>query len=175
MIFTASQTGSLQELEGIKKILDQYVDVDVDSVPMHASIPDLCAPLNNVSDISPYLKFVSRENEIKKLIENMENLYEVAKNPKRYQEPRKYLRFSAVTGTAGKGKTTFAQRAYERTDVLITCTKESIIKHIEECTKAGRSFRVSCREFFLDEYSENHEHVFGRRLLYEALKYRLNG
>ncbi|KAF9401954.1 hypothetical protein BGZ76_007403, partial [Entomortierella beljakovae] len=131
---------------------------------------------DGVSDIAPHLKFVSRKMEIIQLMQNMDMWCKIAQNRRLFNEPRKKLKVAVVVGTAGKGKTTFARRAYERMDVLEGVTNQSLQVQIKDCSDMGRSLRISCLDFLQEEYMDyDSQYAFGRILLYEALKYRLQG
>ncbi|CAG8564013.1 5911_t:CDS:2, partial [Funneliformis mosseae] len=154
----------------IKEILDKYVHNvrnSRKSLSNSENIP------NDTLDISTYLKFVSRENAIVQLMNNMSNLHQLVTNPGEYAEPLKNLYFAAAVGTAGKGKTTFARRAYENEDKYYGVVRPEIAVAVKNCIYAGRSFRIACDSFTMHELKEEPEAVFGLRLLYEAMKYKL--
>ncbi|KAF9082158.1 hypothetical protein BGX27_004619, partial [Mortierella sp. AM989] len=68
---------------------------------MRKSIPNLStASIDGVSEIAPYLKFVSLENEISLLAKNMENWHDIVQNGGGYIEPRKILYVAVAAGTA---------------------------------------------------------------------------
>ncbi|RIB19564.1 hypothetical protein C2G38_2181489 [Gigaspora rosea] len=91
------------------------------------------------------------------------------------QEPRKEIRFPTAVGTPGKGKTTFARRAYEKSDIYSGVIGFDVVDAVDECQKAHRIFRIACDNISGAMYSANdHESLFGKVLLYEALKYRMN-
>ncbi|CAG8662899.1 6097_t:CDS:2, partial [Funneliformis caledonium] len=137
----------------IKDILDKYVNNGKNSrrsLSNSENIP------NDTVDISTYLKFVSRENAIMQLMKNMDKLHQLVTNPGEYAEPLKNLYFAAAVGTAGKGKTTFARRANENEDKYHGVVRPEIA--------------VAVKNY---EFKEEPEVVFGLRLLYEAMKYKL--
>lgn len=158
----------------LKQILDPYVDKSQNgsrkSLARTHILPD------DVKEISTYLKFVHREDQVKQLLQHMVKLHEIAQGCHSYIEPRKYIVFPTVSGTAGKGKTTFARRAYDiRSSIFASGFKipEKTENAIEECLSNFRSFRVSCDSFSKDDICSGNEEIFGKVLLYEALKYQL--
>src|SRR4051794_2945318 len=104
-------------VDNLKQKLEPYI-IDTES-QLCESLRDSPILPDDVLDISMYLKFVNRENEIKQLIENMKNLYDLIENLKSYAEPKKQIAFLVAVGTSGKGKTTFARKAYENKDLYI--------------------------------------------------------
>ena len=91
------------------------------------------------------------------------------------KEPRKRVFFATVVGTSGKGKTTFARRAYEMHDAFPGNLRPQVREAVTECLSAGRSFRVDCAGLTGGELiSPLPEDAFATRLLYVALKPRLN-
>ena len=160
------------------RILDQCVNGEAS--PLRESVPALNAPPDDVTDISPHLKFVNREEQVDLMMEHMKNLYQVIDKldqyekgllPERpYAEPKKHIVFTTAVGTAGKGKTTFARRAVESRKCSGSPGFEATVN---ECLIAGRKYRIACDDMREPEFSEYAEVSFGRRLLYEALKYRL--
>ncbi|CAG8576827.1 13149_t:CDS:2 [Acaulospora morrowiae] len=130
---------------------------------------------NGLTNISTYLKFVDREKEVKQLMINMRELHYLIKNRREYSEPRKETRFPIAVGMPGIGKTTFAQRAYEKSGIYSGIIGPEVMNAVEECQEAGRTFRIACDAISGEMYSANgNESLFGKVLLYEALKYRLN-
>jgi len=124
---------------------------------------------------STSLKFMDREEQIKALMENMNNWHEVIKDVKNITEPKKKLYLSTVAGAPGVGKTTFAKRAYEKRDVYSGLLNEEVMEAVDDCCFAGRIFRIACDAFPLSElHGGNIRWFFARLLLYEALKGRLS-
>ncbi len=166
-----SSVQDVHTVESIKEILLPYIkepeDLLRESISKFDDIPD------GVSDISTYLKFVDREEEVKQLMKNMEKLHFLVKNLKQYPEPKKEIRFPTAVGTAGKGKTTFARRAYDNSEIYSKVVNSEVVEAVKECHEAGRNFRIACDDFTETEFAEGPEAIFGKRLLYEALKYRL--
>src|SRR5262249_27260793 len=123
----------LQDLSvaDIRRILDPYVGTE-DPIVHINDIP------NGVSDISAHLKFVDRDEEIKQLMKNMQNLYNLITNRRQYAELKKHLAFPAAVGTAGKGKTTFARRAYENPAIYSDVVEDEVLEALRECHAAGR-------------------------------------
>ncbi|RHZ47848.1 hypothetical protein Glove_566g41 [Diversispora epigaea] len=152
----------------IINILDPFIVKPPD--PLRESLSNLV----NIPDISTYLKFVDREKEVNQLMMNMEKLHYLVNNRNEYSEPKKEIRFPTAVGTSGKGKTTFARRAYEKSGIYSGVIGSDVVDAVEECRKAGRTFRIACDDISGALYSKNdHESLFGKVLLYEALKYRL--
>src|SRR4051812_39468933 len=96
------------------QILDPYVNDPPDG--LRGSFSDINDIPDNVDSISTYLKFVHREKQVNQLMELMVVLHPIAKCPKDFLESDMRIIFPTVSGTAGKGKTTFARRAYELRD-----------------------------------------------------------
>ncbi|CAG8666920.1 18610_t:CDS:2 [Racocetra fulgida] len=114
--------------ENIKKILDPYI-IDpenslCESITLFDGVP------NEVSDISTYLKFVNREEEVKQLMKNMEYIYNTVNDVNQYSEPLKMVVCSTAVGTAGKGKTTFARRAYDNPVIYSDIVRSEVVKEI---------------------------------------------
>ena len=103
----------------------------------------------------------------------MEKLHYLVKNRNEYSEPKKEIRFPTAVGTSGKGKTTFARRAYEKSGIYSGVIGSDVMDAVEECQKAGRTFRIACDDISGAYLANDHESLFGKVLLYEALKYRL--
>jgi hypothetical protein len=80
---------------------------------------------------------VGCEVEVKQLIKNMESLYYLIENFKKFPELKKEILFPTVVGTAGKGKTTFARQAYENSKVYSKIVNPDVVEAIRECNKAG--------------------------------------
>ncbi|CAI2200730.1 8680_t:CDS:1, partial [Funneliformis geosporum] len=158
-------------IETIKKILDPHIGESPD--PLRESISKFDNIPDGVPNISTYLKFVDREEEVKQLMMNMEKLYYLVKNLKQFPEPKKEIRFPTAVGTAGKGKTTFARRAYEKSEIYSKVVKPEVVDAVRKCHEAGRSFRIACDQFSSTVLRRNADATFGTMLLYEALKYRL--
>ncbi|CAG8457971.1 18784_t:CDS:2 [Acaulospora morrowiae] len=99
---------------------------------------------NGLANISTYLEFVDREKEVKQLMINMEELHYLVKNCDEFSEPKKEI-------------------------------SSDVMNAVEECRESGRTFRIACDTISGAMYSENnYGSLFGKVLLYEALKYRLN-
>ncbi|RGB26327.1 hypothetical protein C1646_820477 [Rhizophagus diaphanus] len=99
-------------VESIEEIIKPYIRDPLPREPPN-NIPD------DVSDISTYLTFVNREEEIIKLMKNMDDLYRLVINPKAFSQPKKEIRFPTAVGTAGKGKTTFARVGFFKSCAMI--------------------------------------------------------
>ncbi|CAG8588392.1 9761_t:CDS:2 [Funneliformis mosseae] len=93
-------------------------------------------------------KYVNNGKNFLRSLSNSENI------PNDTVDISTYLKF--VSRTAGKGKTTFARRAYENEDKYHGVVRPEIAV-----------------AFTIDEFKEEPEVVFGLRLLYEAMKYKL--
>ncbi len=106
-------------------------------------------------------------------MKNMEKLHYLVNNLNKYPEPKKQIRFPTAVGTSGKGKTTFARRAYEKSDIYSKVVSSDVMDAVTECQEAGRTFRIACDDFPSTEFAENAELSFGKFLLFQALKYRL--
>ncbi|CAG8757813.1 13596_t:CDS:2, partial [Acaulospora morrowiae] len=155
--------------DDIINILDPLIGEPPD--PLRKSIVNVPDGLAN---ISTYLKFVDREKDVIQLMKNMEDLYRLIKNRNNYSESKKEIRFPTAVGTPGKGKTTFARRAYEKSGIYSGVISSDVMDAVEECQEAGRTFRVVCNDFSVAMHPNiEHESLFGKVLLYEALKYRL--
>ena len=75
-------------------------------------------------------------------------------------------------GTPRKGKTTFAWRAYENSDIYSKVVESDVVNAVEECCLSGRNFRIACDAIPVRILTVmDHETSFGKILLYEALKY----
>ena len=156
--------------EKIKSILDPCIQPPED--PLCQSLTNFLNIPDDVSDISSNLMFVDRDDEIKKLILNMSNLYHLI-NDKQITEPRKFITYATAVGTAGKGKTMFAQWAYDQKDIYLDMIEEGLHTIVQECLDAGQNFQIDCGNFNGEELTRDPEKSFGKRLLYEALKYHL--
>ncbi|CAG8500369.1 3501_t:CDS:2 [Ambispora gerdemannii] len=104
----------------------------------------------------------------------MAKLYYLVKNLKKYPELKKEIRFPTAVGTAGKGKATFARRAYDNSEIYSKVVKSEVVETVRECHEAGWNFRIACDDFSEAELMENPEASFRKILLCEALKYRLD-
>ncbi|CAG8744061.1 6810_t:CDS:2, partial [Funneliformis caledonium] len=154
----------------IKEILNKYVHNVKNS---HKSLFNSKNIPNDTLDILTYLKFVSRENAIVQLMNNMSNLHQLVINPREYAKPLKNLYFAAAVETAGKGKTIFVRRTYENEDKYYRVVRPEIAVAIKNCIYAGRSFRIAYDSFTMHEFKEESEAIFRLRLLYETMKYKL--
>ncbi|GBB85342.1 hypothetical protein RclHR1_01190018 [Rhizophagus clarus] len=130
----------------IINILDPFIGEPPD--PLHESLSDFNNIPDGLPNISIYLKFVD--------------------------QPKKQIRFPTAVGTSGKGKTTFARRAYEKSDIYSKVVSSDVMDAVTECQEAGRTFRIACDDFPSTEFTENAELSFRKFLLFQALKYRLN-
>ncbi|RHZ89858.1 hypothetical protein Glove_9g43 [Diversispora epigaea] len=162
----------LSASEDIKEILSPFI-ISGPQDPLRESISELNDIPDGISNISTYLKFVGREEEVKQLMTNMENLYLLINQLKKYPEPMKEIEFPTAVGTAGKEKTTFARRAYENSKIYDKIVKPEVVLAVKECQKSGRNFRIACNHLSNAQIEGNRESSFGKILLYEALKYRL--
>ncbi|RHZ87994.1 hypothetical protein Glove_26g179 [Diversispora epigaea] len=135
----------LSPTENIEEILNPYI-INKPQDLFHKSILKLNNIPDGISNISTYLKFVGREEEVKQLMKNIENLYFFINELK----PIKEIEFSTIVGTAGKGKTIFVQRAYENLKIYNKIIKPEVV-----------------------QIKKNYESSFGKILLYEVLKYQL--
>ncbi|CAG8565893.1 13138_t:CDS:2 [Funneliformis caledonium] len=161
--------------ENVKSILNSYIQPPDD--PLRQSLANFLNIPDDVSDISSHLMFVDRYEEIKNLMRNMKNLHNLINNLDNIPEPKKHVMFTTAVGTAGKGKTTFARRAYYEKDIYLNVIGEGLSNVVQECLYAGRNFRIDCSSFEGEELKIDmeSEKPFGKRLLYEALKYHLRG
>ncbi|CAI2168837.1 10235_t:CDS:10 [Funneliformis geosporum] len=75
-----------------------------------------------------------------------------------YAEPKKQITFPIAVGTAGKGKTTFARKAYDKRKIYADGISDELKMILDDCLDV-----------------EVVETLFGKSLLYEALKYHLKG
>ncbi|CAG8568633.1 6572_t:CDS:2 [Funneliformis mosseae] len=153
------------------------VGVPVTDDPLRQSFANFLNIPDDVSDISSHLMFVDRYEEIKNLMRNMKNLHNLINNLDNIPEPKKHVMFTTAVGTAGKGKATFARRAYYEKDIYLNVTGEGLSNVVQECLYAGLNFRIDCSSFEGEELKIDMEpeKPFGKRLLYEALKYHLRG
>lgn len=156
---------SATELIGI---LHEYMNDEEN--PLRMSIPTLDALPEDIVDISSHLKFVDREQQIGLLMKHMNILYNLVQNPRAYNEPRRQIVITTAVGTSGKGKTTFARRAVENRKHSDLLEFEATV---DECVNAGRNYRIACDSLERSDFLVDPKVSFGRKLLYEALKYRL--
>ncbi|CAG8772576.1 21232_t:CDS:2, partial [Gigaspora margarita] len=159
--------------DDIISILELNISEPSDS--LHKSLSNLVNVPDVLTNILTYLEFVEHKKEVIQLMINMGKLHYLVKNCNEYSEPKKEIRFRTVVGMSGKEKTTFARRAYKKSGIYSEVISSDVVDAVEECQKAGRTFQIACNNISETIYStNNNESLFGKVLLYKALKYHLN-
>ena len=142
---------------------------------MRESLMDIDITPNDVDDISPYFKLVGREEQTKELLRLFKTQFNLISNPRHFAEPLKNVCFPTCVGTAGKGKTTFARRAFSQEMVVARELDPTSIEFdvIARAIKAGRVYRVGFGDFSRVIEAARPADSLCVRVLYEALKYAL--
>ena len=117
-------SGPKRTAEDIVGILNSYIQHPED--PLCRSFANFLNIPDGVSDISSHLTFVDRDEEIKSLMQNMKSLHNLINNLDNIPEPKKHVMIATAVGTAGKGKTTFAQQAYYKKDTYLNVIGEDL-------------------------------------------------
>lgn len=146
-----------------------------DSLPKTIEVPD-----GGLNDIAKYLPFVGREEATKSLF-NCFITHQRQRMAK--SSPTREVTFATVCGTAGKGKTTFARRAFYtiRKDEILGDYEpskkplaERAFTNIEKSIRLGRNYRLDMGSNFSDWEFEDPPRSLAYRVLYEAVKPKLN-